>query len=102
MLPYATEALVELGQFEEAAAVADELEAAEGILARWHGPALRARALVQAPPIVTAPLRSSMPRSPRTIASEANSKARERCSRVAVFSGGGSADVLHVIHSNRH
>src|SRR4029079_9978520 len=37
------------GRFEEAAARADELEAAEGILARWHGPALRARALVQAP-----------------------------------------------------
>src|SRR5205814_4193150 len=49
MLPYAIEALVELGRFEEAAALADELEAAEGILARWHGPALRARALVQAP-----------------------------------------------------
>jgi DNA-binding NarL/FixJ family response regulator len=49
LLPYAIEALVERGQFEEAAALADELEAAEGILARWHGPALRALALVQAP-----------------------------------------------------
>src|SRR3954463_1493461 len=48
-LPYAIEALVELGRLEEAAALADELEAAGGILARWQGPALRARALVQAP-----------------------------------------------------
>jgi DNA-binding CsgD family transcriptional regulator len=49
VLPYAIEALVELGRSEEAAALADGLEAAEGILARWRGPALRARALVQAP-----------------------------------------------------
>jgi DNA-binding CsgD family transcriptional regulator len=47
-LPYAIEALVELGQLEEAAALADGLEAAEGILARWRGPAIRARALVRA------------------------------------------------------
>jgi hypothetical protein len=45
VLPYAIEALVELGRSEEAAALADGLEAAEGILARWRGPALRARAL---------------------------------------------------------
>jgi ATP/maltotriose-dependent transcriptional regulator MalT len=49
VLPYAIEALVELGQLEEAAALADGLEAADDILARWRGPALRARALVQAP-----------------------------------------------------
>ena len=48
VLPYAIEALVELGQLEKAAALADGLEAADGILARWRGPALRARALVQA------------------------------------------------------
>jgi len=49
VLPYAIEALVELGRSEEAATLADGLEGAEGILARWRGPALRARALVQAP-----------------------------------------------------
>jgi DNA-binding CsgD family transcriptional regulator len=47
--PYAVEALVELGQMEQAAALAQGLEEAESILARWRGPALRARALVQAP-----------------------------------------------------
>jgi DNA-binding NarL/FixJ family response regulator len=40
---------VELGRSEEAATLADALEGAGGILARWRGPALRARALVQAP-----------------------------------------------------
>ena len=49
VLPYAIEALVELGQLEQATALADGLAAAERILARWRGPALRARALVQAP-----------------------------------------------------
>jgi DNA-binding CsgD family transcriptional regulator len=45
---YAIEALVELGDLEQAAALAQRLEAAESTLARWRGPALRARALVQA------------------------------------------------------
>jgi DNA-binding CsgD family transcriptional regulator len=49
VLPYAAEALVELGRSEQAAALAQGLEEAESILARWRGPALRARALVQAP-----------------------------------------------------
>ena len=49
VFPYAIEALVELGQLEQAAALAQHLEVAESILARWRGPALRARALVQAP-----------------------------------------------------
>ena len=49
VLPLAIEALVELGRLEEAATLAEGLEAPEGILARWRGPALRARALVQAP-----------------------------------------------------
>src|SRR5262249_26530825 len=49
VLPYAIEALVELGRSEEAATLADGLEGTEDILARWRGPALRARALVQAP-----------------------------------------------------
>lgn len=47
VFPYAIEALVELGQLEQAAALAEGLEEAESILARWRGPALRARALVQ-------------------------------------------------------
>jgi DNA-binding CsgD family transcriptional regulator len=49
VLPYAIEALVELGQLEQAAALAQGLEEAESILARWRGPARRARALVQVP-----------------------------------------------------
>jgi DNA-binding CsgD family transcriptional regulator len=48
VIPYAIEALVELGKMEHAAALAQGIEAAESILARWRGPALRARALVQA------------------------------------------------------
>jgi DNA-binding CsgD family transcriptional regulator len=46
VIPYAVEALVELGQLEQAAALAEGLADAERILARWRGPALRARALV--------------------------------------------------------
>src|SRR3954467_3345119 len=49
MLPYAIEALVELGRFEEAAALADELDAADGILAPWRGPASPSRALIPRP-----------------------------------------------------
>jgi DNA-binding CsgD family transcriptional regulator len=49
VVPYAVEALAELGQLEQAAALAESLEDAERILVRWRGPALRARALVQAP-----------------------------------------------------
>jgi DNA-binding CsgD family transcriptional regulator len=49
VFPYAIEALVELGQMEQATALAQRLEDAGSMLARWHGPALRARALVQAP-----------------------------------------------------
>jgi DNA-binding CsgD family transcriptional regulator/tetratricopeptide (TPR) repeat protein len=49
VFPYAVEALVELGQLEQAAALAEGLEGAESILVRWRGPALRARALAQAP-----------------------------------------------------
>jgi DNA-binding CsgD family transcriptional regulator len=48
VFPYAVEALVELGELEQAAALAQGLEGAESILARWRGPALRARALVAA------------------------------------------------------
>jgi len=48
VFPYAIEALVELGKLEEANALAARLEDAENILTRWRGPALRARALVQA------------------------------------------------------
>ena len=48
VFPYAVEALVELGELEEAAALTRGLEDAESILVRWRGPALRARALVQA------------------------------------------------------
>lgn len=49
VLPLAIETLVELGRLEDAAAFAGELEEAKNILTRWRGPALRARALVQAP-----------------------------------------------------
>jgi DNA-binding CsgD family transcriptional regulator len=49
VLPYAIEALVELGRLEQAAALAQGLEEGESILARWRGPAIRSRALVQAP-----------------------------------------------------
>jgi DNA-binding NarL/FixJ family response regulator len=48
VVPYAVEALVELGELEQAGALAEGLEDAESILVRWRGPALRARALVQA------------------------------------------------------
>jgi DNA-binding CsgD family transcriptional regulator len=49
VFPYAIEALVELGELEQAAALAQGLEEGESILARWRGPAIRSRALVQAP-----------------------------------------------------
>jgi DNA-binding CsgD family transcriptional regulator len=49
VFPYAIEALVELGELVQATALAKRLEDAESILTRWRGPALRARALVQAP-----------------------------------------------------
>jgi ATP/maltotriose-dependent transcriptional regulator MalT len=49
VFPYAIEALVELGELEQSTALAKRLEDAERILTRWRGPALRARALVEAP-----------------------------------------------------
>jgi DNA-binding CsgD family transcriptional regulator len=49
VFPYAIEALVELGEVVQANALARWLEDAESILTRWRGPALRARALIQAP-----------------------------------------------------
>jgi DNA-binding CsgD family transcriptional regulator len=49
VFPYAIEALVELGDLVQSTALAKRLEDAESILTRWRGPALRARALVQAP-----------------------------------------------------
>jgi len=49
VFPYAIEALVELGELVQSTRLAKRLENAESILTRWRGPALRARALVQAP-----------------------------------------------------
>jgi DNA-binding CsgD family transcriptional regulator len=49
VFPYAIEALVELGELVQSTRLAKRLEDAESILTRWRGPALRARALVQAP-----------------------------------------------------
>ena len=46
--PYAVEALVEIGDHEQAVAIAEDLEDAEPMLGRWRGPALRARALALA------------------------------------------------------
>jgi hypothetical protein len=102
VVPCAIEALVALGQIEQAAALAQGLEEAESILARAGAGQhyVHARSSRHTP-IVTAPLCSSRMRSPRTSGSEADSKGRVRCSRGDVFSGGGSADAWHASHSRQ-